>query len=150
MVAVLCEICGNPLSKGVKKCPFCGAGNDGVREKGSRGFSHRTVNLEAGRPVLEVALRKLDEVLGDGARNGVNVLTLIHGYGSSGRGGVIRTECRKSLEYMKGKGVIRDYIPGEDFYSRVGAVKDLLRRYPALKQDKNLNRGNRGLTLVVF
>lgn len=150
MVALLCEICGNPLSYGVQKCPFCGAANDGVRDERPGGFIHKTVNLEAGRPVLEVALKKLNEAIDDGARNGVNVFTLIHGYGSSGRGGVIRTECRRNLDYLKSKGVISDYIPGEDFYSRAGAVKNLLRRYPALKQDKNLNRGNRGLTIVVF
>ncbi len=86
----------------------------------------------------------------DSLRNNVNVLTLIHGYGSSGKGGVIRLECRKVLEFLKNKGIISDFIPGEDFNKRSGAVKALLRRYPQLGQDKHLNRGNRGITLVIL
>src|SRR5690606_18445566 len=98
-------------------------------------FVHKTVNLEAGRPILEIAISKLHEILTDSVRNDVNVLTVIHGYGSSGKGGVIRSECRKILDFLKSKGQISDYIAGEDFNKRSGSVKSLLRRYPQLGED---------------
>lgn len=113
-------------------------------------FTEKTVNLEAGRPVVELALNRMVEAVDDSSRNGVNVLTLIHGYGSSGKGGTIRAECRKTLDFLKSKGHIRDYIAGEDFYKRSGAVKALLQRFPQLGSNKNLNRGNRGITLVIL
>ena len=115
-----------------------------------RPFIHRTVNLEAGRPAVEAALNRLDEVIADAQRNSVSVLTLIHGYGSTGRGGVIRSECRMTLDYMKSKGLISDYIAGEDFNKRSGRVKALLRRYSPLSSDRNLNNGNQGITLVIL
>jgi len=113
-------------------------------------FVHKTVNLEAGRPVVEVALNRMNEIIEDSVRNDVNVLTLIHGYGSSGKGGAIRSECRKMLDYLKSNGLISNYIIGEDFNKRSGSVKSLLRRYPQLAADKHLNRGNRGITLVIL
>lgn len=111
-------------------------------------FCHRTVNLEAGRPVVEVALRLLERVIDDGLRNGVTVITLIHGYGSSGKGGAIRDECRKMLEFMRHRKVIDDYLPGEDFSKKSGKSRALLQRYPALARNKNLGKNNPGITLV--
>jgi len=146
----LCEICGNTMSDRSSICPFCGSSNSQDSGKKVKKFRHRTVNLEVGRPVLEVALAKLDEVLRYSNRMGIDVLTLIHGYGSSGRGGVIRSECIKNLDYLKGRGQIRDYIPGEEYFSRKGPGKTLLRRFPRLKHDNNLNKGNKGVTLVIL
>ncbi len=115
-----------------------------------RPFIHRTVNLEAGRPAVEVALNRLNEVIADARRTSIAVLTLIHGYGSTGRGGAIRSECRMMLDYMKNKGMISDYIAGEDFNKRSGRVRVLLRRYSQLSTDRNLNSGNQGITLVIL
>ena len=131
-------------------CPFCGSSNENSVATLPDRYVQKTVNLEIGRPVLEVALNRMTEVIADAKRNRVNVLTLIHGYGSSGKGGVIRTECRKNLDFMKIKGRISDYVCGEDFNKHSGVVKSLLRRYPELASDKNMNRDNKGITLVVL
>lgn len=146
----VCEVCGNEVSDGVSLCPFCGSQNEERLSIRPGRFSQKTVNLEVGRPVLGIALNRMNEVIADGKRNGVHVLTLIHGYGSSGKGGVIRQECRKTLDFMKIKGDIRDYICGEHFNKRAAPVKSLLNRYPELALDKNLNRENRGITLVIL
>ena len=111
---------------------------------------HKVVNLEAGRPIVETALRRLQTELATSRRENLRVLTIIHGYGSSGKGGVIGVECRKFLEYLKGSGAINTFIPGEDFSRRSGPTRDLLRRFPRLADNVNLNRGNRGITLVVL
>jgi len=100
--------------------------------------------------VVEVALQKLDEAIKDAVNTHVSVLTLIHGYGSSGKGGLIRLECRKNLDHLKGRGLICDYIAGEEFSRKFGLVKFHLQRYPELGRNKNINRGNRGITLVIL
>ncbi|GAB6193457.1 Smr/MutS family protein [Desulfocastanea catecholica] len=146
----LCDVCGNTKDPSRLLCPFCGSRVEVTERIKKTGFVHKTVNLEAGRPVLEVALHRMQEIIDDAIRNDVKVLTLIHGYGSSGKCGVIRSECRKMLGFLKSKGVINDYIGGEDFNKRSGAVKSLLRRYPQLGADKHLNRGNQGITLVIL
>lgn len=98
---------------------------------------------------MEVALNRCREVINDAILNKISVVTLIHGYGSSGKGGAIRSECRKTLEYMKSKKIISDYIPGEDFHKRSRQVRMLLQQYSQLTRDRNLNQGNQGITLVI-
>ena len=49
-------------------------------------------------PPLDQALARLATELEAARLQGVRVLTLIHGYGSSGAGGVIRGEVRHQLE----------------------------------------------------
>lgn len=147
---IVCDVCGNKRETSSLLCPFCGSKMDMAELVKYTEFVHKTINLEAGRPVVEVAINRMKEVIEDAVRNDVNVLTLIHGYGSSGKGGAIRSECRKMLDYFKSNGLISNYITGEDFNKRFGSVKSLLRRYPQLATDKHLNRGNRGITLVIL
>lgn len=145
-----CEVCGNELPPIAARCPYCGAEAAARVAPKRPPFSHKTVNLEAGRPVVEVALRRLEQAVDDGLRHGVTVITLIHGYGSSGKGGAIREECRKMLEFFKGRKVIGDYLRGEDFVKKSVRVRALLQRYPELARHNNLGKGNPGITLVVL
>lgn len=144
-----CHICGNEIAAGLSRCPFCLSLLDHERKVKSP-FQHRTINLEEGRPTVEMAVNRMTEVILDAARRKVNVLTFIHGYGSSGKGGRIRTEVRQMLTYMKDQGSIKEYIPGERFNKRSGEVRQLLQKYPQLAADKNLGRGNKGITLVIL
>ena len=147
---MVCQVCGNEREAVTARCPFCGNTEGDKEIKESREFVHKTVNLEAGRPIVDVALNRLAEVIDDAARSNVDVITLIHGYGSSGKGGVIRSECRRTLDFMKNKRQIRDYIAGENFHKKSGQVKSLLQRFPRLSVDANLNRNNKGITLVIL
>lgn len=147
---IVCDVCGNKRETSNLLCPFCGSKFDLAALEQHSGFVHKTFNLEAGRPVVEVALNRMNGIIKESVRNNVNVLTLIHGYGSSGKGGTIRLECGKTLDFLKSKGQINNYIIGEEFNKRTGSVRSLLRRYPQLETDKHLNRGNRGITLVIL
>ena len=147
----LCPVCGNDIAHGLLICPFCGGKQD--HQPGAvaaAGVFHKVVNLELGRPLVESALRKLQMELEGGRQQNLRVLTVIHGYGSSGKGGAIGTECRKVLAYLKGNGEINTFIPGEEFRLKSGPTRDLLRRFPQLAANVNLNKGNRGITLVVL
>ena len=146
-----CQICGNERPSNSSSCPYCGAApEESATDRQLKIFIHKTVNLEAGWPVVEVALKRCREVIDDAILNKISVLTLIHGYGSSGKGGAIRSECRKTLDFMKSKNSIGDYIAGEDFHKKSGRVRTLLQRYPQLAKDRNLGQGNQGITLVIL
>ncbi len=146
----VCDVCGNKSESSSLLCPFCGSESDVTEVVKHKEFVHKTVNLEEGRPVVDVALQRMIKIIEDSATNKISLLTLIHGYGSSGKGGVIRLECRKMLDFLKSKGLISDFIAGEDFNKRSGSVKSLLQRYPQLGADRHLNKGNRGITLVIL
>lgn len=109
----------------------------------------RIVNLEQGMPQVAQALRYLDGALYTSKRMGVAVTKLIHGYGSSGTGGKIRTAVRRELAERKARGEIGDVIFGEEFSIFHEGTRQALNRCPALRQDQDLDRYNNGVTFVV-
>lgn len=141
-----CEVCGNDIIKGASSCRYCGEKQD--VSISSKKFSHQVVNIELGRPIVEVALNRLDNALERARLDEIKVLTLIHGYGSSGKGGVIGKEVRKMLDYMYSRGEISAYIYGENFGKRHGPSREQVRRFPQLSKDRNYNKANQGITLV--
>ena len=58
----------------------------------------RTVNLEQGKPKVEQAIARMNQAVFSARASGTKVIKLIHGYGSSGKGGVIRTAVYRELE----------------------------------------------------
>jgi hypothetical protein len=80
-----CKTCGNECDAGLPVCPYCGAKKEGLAPKKER--QHCVVNLKRGMPPVKDALHKMDQELTQARVSGFRVVTLIHGYGSSGRGG---------------------------------------------------------------
>jgi hypothetical protein len=108
----------------------------------------RTFNIEAGLPTLEEARRVVAEEIRGAKRDRVRVLKVIHGYGSSGKGGTLCIGLRKSFGLRKKEGVIRDFIPGEDFSIFNDPVLALLEAVPELRGDPDLNATNEGVTIL--
>ena len=82
----ICDTCGNEISDHATICPHC-------ESHVSMDFPHwprvkiRTINLEAGFPTTEEALRRLENEMAGALQDGIRLVRLIHGYGSSGKGG---------------------------------------------------------------
>ena len=113
-------------------------------------MSFRIVNLEEGRPTVNVGLLRLDSALAAARAEGVPILKLIHGYGSSGVGGRLREEIWKALDRFQRNGSIAAFIPGEDFRLSNQASWELVKGDKAVKEDRDFGRGNRGITIVVL
>ena len=149
MAMTLCAICGNEVDPTGGLCPFChtertsGAAHNG-------GPLHRVVNLEKGKPFVQQALDRLAVVILNGRREGYKALTLIHGYGSSGKGGAIKEAIRQHLQFLHQQGMVRTIIPGEEFEGRSGRGRQLLRCFPFLAEHRDLNRANPGITLIIL
>jgi len=108
----------------------------------------KTFNVEAGRPNLDEARRLVIEEIKRAKREGVKVLKVIHGYGSSGKGGVLCVGLRKSFGLRKNEGVIKDFIVGEDFSIFNDTVLALLEAVPELRGDSDLGATNEGVTII--
>ena len=81
---------------------------------------------------------------------GYKAVKLIHGYGSSGVGGILRTELQKELRRMQSSGAIQAFIPGEDWRISDETTWKLLKKFPEWKKDPDLGRTNQGISIVVF
>lgn len=110
----------------------------------------RTVNIKEDMPTVDVALRRVDMMLHLAKSQGDQALKIIHGYGSGGKGGVIRTRARQYLAEQKARGRIRAFIPGEEFSIFHEATLKAFDAYPALRQDSDLGRSNDGITIVLL
>ena len=107
-------------------------------------------NLELGMPTAADALRRLASILSTQRALRTRVIKLIHGYGSTGKGGKIRTETRRHLDECRKKGSIKGYVRGEEFSIFSEATRSLLARYPEVGRDKDLEKYNNGITIVFF
>ena len=108
----------------------------------------RTFNVEAGLPTLDDARRLVVAEIKLAKREGAKVLKVIHGYGSSGKGGALCVGLRKSFRLRKKEGVIKDFIPGEDFSIFNDTVLTLVEAVPGLRGDPDLNATNEGVTIL--
>lgn len=110
----------------------------------------REVNLELGKPFVDEAIRRLTFELNQSKRMGIKVLKIIHGYGSTGTGGKIRVEARRYLERVRNKGEIEAFVLGEKFSIFDEASRKALQLCPDLRQDRDLDRYNNGVTFIIL
>jgi hypothetical protein len=108
------------------------------------------INLEDGMPAVEAARLRMQHELEQARQSGAVAVKLIHGYGSSGAGGALRTELQKDLRQAAQQGSIRAVIAGEDWRISDETTWALLQRFPEWKKDRDLGRNNRGIAIVVL
>jgi hypothetical protein len=108
----------------------------------------RTFNVEAGLPLLDEARRLVIEEIKRARREGVKALKVIHGYGSTGKGGALCVGLRKSFRLRKREGAIKDLILGEDFSIFDRTTLALLEAVPELRGDPDLDATNEGVTVL--
>jgi len=109
-----------------------------------------TVNLEAGMPTVEVAKSRMTAALRSAKAQRMTALKLIHGYGSSGYGGRIRTGVRRELSLMKQSGTIKEVVTGEEFSPFEECARRALQLCPELARDRDYTRCNQGITVVIL
>lgn len=108
----------------------------------------KTVNLKADMPLVREALQRLESELALAREQRCTVVKLIHGYGSTGAGGDIRIAVQKRLYEMALNGQIHACIFGENWSKSNEQAWKLLQSHPELKNDPDIGRGNRGITVV--
>lgn len=108
------------------------------------------VNIKYDMPPAETAIKRITYCIHNSRARGAAAVKIIHGYGSTGRGGKIRTEARRYLDSQVKCGLIKGYIRGEDF----SIFDENTRRYfllcSDLRRDEDLDAHNNGITIVIL
>lgn len=102
----------------------------------------KEINVESGFTAIE-ALDLIKSVL---ANDKKSCIYIIHGYGSSGKGGVIRQKLRSYLYAQQRNGKVRTVINGEDF--NVFNIKALELKSKYNELEKLFKVCNHGVTIV--
>jgi hypothetical protein len=110
----------------------------------------KTVNLKSDMPLVQEALQRLDRELALAREEKIKLLKLVHGYGSTGAGGDIRIAVQNRLLEMSQNAQIRVCIFGEHWSKSDENAWKLLQSHSELKNDSDLGRNNRGITIVLL
>ena len=110
----------------------------------------RVVNIKEDNPNSDYALFLIDEEIKYSKAIGNRVVIIIHGYGSHGKGGRIKECVKRYLPELKKKGLITDYVFGENW----GEYNDVRKRICDIAPDiilkENLSRLNAGVSVILI
>ena len=104
------------------------------------------INLEEGMPTCDEAMDRLKSSIKLAKQSKYKCALIIHGYGSSGKGGVIRIKARQWLNAQVKNGVLKAVINGEDFDVLNEKARELRGKFSEL--EKLLRVANHGVTVV--
>ena len=146
----LCPECGNLRDALEDRCPFCDCLGAPLPnpELSDQIF---VIDLEADMPTVADALERLDRLLRLAQDAGVKMVKVIHGYGSSGKGGLIRAAFREGLLYHHWANRVREYLPGESLKAGSEALHGLSRHHQQrIKDLRGSSQGNPGMTILIL
>lgn len=106
----------------------------------------KEINLEEGMPTCDEALSELKVAVQSAKQSKYKCLIIIHGYGSSGKGGKIREKARQWLNAQVRNGKLKTVINGEDFNIFNSKALELKNKYKEL--ESLLKVTNHGVTFV--
>lgn len=110
----------------------------------------RLINLEEGHPDVETAMMRLRLELATLRRVGVKTVKVIHGYGSSGKGGAIRQATHSYLSDQLRNRKLKGFCPGESFGPFESRGRKVMELAPDFRQDPDWGRQNEGITVIVL
>lgn len=108
----------------------------------------RIVTIKEGLPTLEEAKRRLLLEVRRCHGEGISVLKVIHGYGSGGRGGILRTGLRKVFTECQHDGDILGFASGEEFSIFHPVSLEMITVAPELSRDTDLEASNPGVSFL--
>lgn len=143
-----CDTCGNVIPEQAVVCRFCGSHQAATVRRPPPKEKIRTVGVKDGMPTVEEGRVKLEAELARRRAAGAKVVRVIHGYGSSSKGGALKDAGRAFLSREARTGRIRSIVPGDGYSRATVAGRDLMGRWPDLKAAERTDRGNPGITMV--
>lgn len=140
----LCLQCGNPVRPQDAVCPYCGHTGREIKAR----VRLQELDIGHGNMTGREATESLARALDDVRAASIPVLVVVHGYGSSGQGGIIRKLVHTTCRDLQSQGAIRVWIPGDYFGASSDLARSLARDYPELKESPHWNASNPGVTLL--
>lgn len=110
----------------------------------------RVVNIKKDNPNSDFALYLLDQEINYSRAIGNRVIVVIHGYGSHGYGGVIKTAIKGYLPHLKKNRIIKDFVFGENWGEFNETKKLICDICPEIILHENLQGLNSGVSVILL
>ena len=108
--------------------------------------AYTELNIKEGMPLTCEAMEYLKSSIERYRRNKYKCILVIHGYGSTGKGGAIHDKAREWLKAQERNGKVKSVIFGEDFSIFNFKSLELKNRYHEL--ESLIKVCNHGVTVV--
>ena len=108
--------------------------------------TYTEINIKEGMPPVTEAIAYLKSALERCRQHRYQCILVIHGYGSTGKGGVIHDRARQWLKAQERNGHVKSVIFGEDFTIFNAQARDMKKRHLELEQLFRVC--NHGVTVV--
>ena len=112
--------------------------------------TYRIINLELTLPAVRDIPERIAREVREARRHQIRVMKLIHGYGSTGKGGKLRLAVRRELTRAQDTHQSTCFIPGEQFSIFDADTQRALQVCAELRRDPDLERHNNGVTFILF
>ena len=109
-------------------------------------MKYTEINIKQGMPIVADAMDHLKSSLEKLKREKCECVLIIHGYGSTGKGGAIAEKSRQWLKAQERGGKVRSVIFGEDFNLFNFKALELKNKYREL--EPLMKVCNNGVTVV--
>ena len=107
----------------------------------------RLINLKEGYS-LEQALAILEIEIESAKKEGIIAIKVLHGYGSHGKGGIIRKSLLPLLASWKKSKFIIDYFSGDKWNIFDEDTKRILNKDKTIYNDCDISSSNPGITII--
>ena len=109
----------------------------------------KNINLKENNNSVEQALFFMEQEIELCKLEGVPMLKIITGYGSHGRGGLIKKACERRLKQLKKQKVITDFILGDLWNMHNKTALEYKIKNPSI-EDEDFNIPNGGITIIII
>ena len=110
---------------------------------------YKVINVKEYYTNRDYAMYLLDTAIKDAKMDGTQVLVVVHGYGSHGKGGVIKSCIRTMLKTYKKQNKIATYIGGEEWGDTNPDKQHIQSICPQTVLSKDIGGLNPGITIVL-
>lgn len=111
---------------------------------------YKTLNLKEYDPSVEQAIALVELEIQRSIKEGYYAIKIIHGYGSHGVGGVIKKELQKWKIKAKSRGLILEYVKGENWSDSNPTVQKIKKICPEVLGDFEPFTTNPGISVVLI
>lgn len=109
-----------------------------------------TIDIKSEKQTVAEAIAQFQIEAESYQKGGFKVMKVIHGYGSHGVGGAIRTDFLKKCKLLKSQGKIYDYVCCDQWTPNNVVRKIAINYCPDLLADKDLYLLNPGCSIVIL
>ncbi len=109
-----------------------------------------TIDIKSQQQTVSEAIAQFLIEVDSYQKGGFKVMKVIHGYGSHGVGGAIRTAFLKKCEELKRRGKITDYTCCDRWMEKSTLRKMAINYCPDLLADRDLSFLNLGCSIILL